>query len=379
MIILCLFTKPSAQQDRWIWVVISCFHIDLHGRFSDEDRLVLASWLARWAFSGSTKSRFMSSAVVKAKPMVEVLPAKHAGEPADFTTVTISFANCPELCLASPFFPPQNNFSAKTHHGGHLQLYSAIQFRLRVEQETKHLSTHCCSLFSALQMVHRYQPVPLMDEVKQHSNSGYNCPCMSPLFKGREQIMCTLQNHAQNDDECEAYVKWIKQKLYYDALVRFWRSKKDSAPLHITMFFVQSRRGWENKTSSEMKTGAQQQQQQPCVPIGSDNPICFPGAIAVNRVYFMGLEDLGRDVRSKVKDSRRGLLTLRVHGEVQTSQPIAYIKPTHAYVYTKFYMCCGINIQYINYTAKTRSDRVTTSVQSPSFDSGWRSRARWVL
>lgn len=76
-----------------------------------------------------------------------------------------------------------------------------------------------------------------------------------------------------------------------------------------------------------MKTGAQQQQQQqqPRVPIGSDNPICSPGAIAVSRVYFMGLEDLGRDVRSKVKDSRRGLLTLRVHGEVQTSQPIAYI------------------------------------------------------
>lgn len=35
-------------------------------------------------------------------------------------------------------------------------------------------------------------------------------------------------------------------------------------------------------------------QQQPCVPIGSDNPICSPGAEAVSRVYFMGLEALAQ-------------------------------------------------------------------------------------
>lgn len=58
------------------------------------------------------------------------------------------------------------------------------------------------------------------------------------------------------------------------------------------------------------------QQQQPCVPIGSDNPICSPVAVAVNRVYFMGLEARGRDVRNKVKDSRRRSLTSGVPGEV---------------------------------------------------------------
>lgn len=50
-------------------------------------------------------------------------------------------------------------------------------------------------------------------------------------------------------------------------------------------------------------------QQQPCAPIGSDNPICSPVSEAVSRVYFIELRDLGWDVRDKVKHSRRRSLT----------------------------------------------------------------------
>lgn len=68
------------------------------------------------------------------------------------------------------------------------------------------------------------------------------------------------------------------------------------------------------KKKSEMKMRAKQAQ--PCVPTGSDNPICSAVAGAVNRVYFMALRALGRDVRSKVKDGRRRSLTLWVPEEV---------------------------------------------------------------
>lgn len=50
-------------------------------------------------------------------------------------------------------------------------------------------------------------------------------------------------------------------------------------------------------------------QVQSSIPTGFDNTICSIVAGAVNRVYFIALQDLSRDVRIKVKDGSERSLT----------------------------------------------------------------------